>query len=415
MATSWNLALCSCAALLLAGCGLTVQGTSTDNTDPAAEALDEALLQEVRIPVEAVHPSRSDVFSFFETTARVVAERRVDVVAEGVGQCTDLRVEEGDRVKAGQVLAELEKETLLAQMAQTRVSIDQNRSAYERARKGLAGGIGAPVELENARFALEQAEASLKLQEIQLKNLTITAPIDGVVTQRNIQPGMMVTSGIPAFTIVDPTSFVLPIFVPERQLGRLQPGQEAQVRLDAGGDAPLIAKVDRINPSVDPMSGTVKVNLVFEGDTAGVLREAAFARVKLIMDRRDNVLVVPKDAVVQENTRDYLMVVQEQVPEGGGAPVLVAERVEVETGLEDSENIEIVRGVGADSLVVTLGQHTLKSGSVVTVTNSEAEVARNAGLTVDEGLALAEARKQQKEAEEEAAKAAAESKAEAEE
>ena len=412
MGLPWKSILLACLLTALSGCDLAVFGTLKDADDSVEAEVREALRAEVRIPVEAAHPERSDVYSFFDTTARIVAERRVDVIAKGIGQCIEMMVEEGDTVKAGAVLAELEKDELHAQMRQTEVTIKQQRAAYERAKKGLLDKVGTPVEVENTKLALDQSEANLALQNVQLANLTIKAPIGGVVTMRAIQPGMMVTSGAPVFTIVDPTSFTLPIFFPERQLAKLHVGQEARVRLDSAGDTPLNATILRINPSVDPASGTVKVTLAFTDATQASLRESAFAKVKLVMERRENVLVVSKDSLIEENTRDYLMVVvEEEAPsESGDETMLVAQRVEVETGLEDSDNIEVLSGISEDTLVVTLGQHTLKSGSEVHVTNIKDEVDRYDGLSIEDGLALAEARTKLKEeerkAEEEAEKEA---------
>src|SRR5690606_2544821 len=99
----------------------------------------------------------------------------------------------------------------------TRVNIRQQQNSLVIAEKALAEGIGNRVERDNAKFAYEQSLASLNTQELQLKNQTITSPISGIVTKRHIQKGMFVSSGMPAFTVVDPSSFVLPINVPERE------------------------------------------------------------------------------------------------------------------------------------------------------------------------------------------------------
>jgi RND family efflux transporter MFP subunit len=420
------LALC-CGALLVAGCNKPVEGAAAEDkqsaagTTPGGEAKKSAS-ERILIPVEVAHPQRADISSYFETTTRIVAENRVEVLSKGAGICLSVTAEEGDRVNKGAVLAELDKTEMDAQMRQTLIQVEQRKTAFQIAERSLAEGIGAPVERDNTKFAYDQSKALLEMNNAQLRNQTITAPIGGVVTRRTIQAGILVAPAMPLFSLVDTDSYVLPIQVPEKELSRLSVGQEARVRVDAMEGQEFTAKVRRINPSVDPLSGTVKVVLDFTLEDKAKLRDAAFARVRLVMETHKNALVVPKDAVLEENARMYLMTV---LPEGQanaqdpsaapettakpGESVFVAQRIEVKTGLEDSNSIEVLSGVDDNSQVVVLGQHTLKQNSYVTITSAEKELKAREGVSFDEAIAAAkkkseEEAKKQKEMEEAAAK-----------
>lgn len=369
--------------LLLAGCGGPAEGVRANNADGTQR------VEEVLIPVEAQKPDVGDIFAYFETTTRVDAEVKVEVLSKGSGECQQVLVEEGDYVEANQVLARLATQELEAQIRQSRVSVDQTRFQMETAEEQLREGILSPFEARNSRFAHEQAVATLRMQEIQLEYQTIRAPIGGVVTLRGIQAGQVVAAGMPVFRILDPASYILPIMPPEKELPRLELGQSAKVTIDSVQDREFIAHVRRINPSVDPMSGTVKVVLDFEPEARPFLREGSFARVKLIMETREDVILVPKDAVLEESARKYLMIVEEApaettvagqgedaeqasaAPEG---PRLVSRRVEIKMGLEDSNFVEVVEGIDRETLVVTLGQHTLKPNSLVRITTAEEEI-----------------------------------------
>jgi multidrug efflux pump subunit AcrA (membrane-fusion protein) len=223
---------------------------------------------------------------------------------------------------------------------------------------------------------------------------------------------------------------MLAINPPEKELARLKEGQVAKATIDALGDEEFEARVRRINPGVESSTGTVKVILDVDPAIRKRLREAAFARVRLVMETHENALLVPKDALVEENARKYLFVVQKgeakqpdqarTKPEGeasapetkvseteqpnqdtGSSPEspvkepeqaemrLVAERVEVQAGLEDSASVEILSGVDDNSLVVTVGQHTLKSGSAVKVTNATDEILAKSGLSAEDALKAA--------------------------
>jgi len=402
MRTRIGLVAVALLSFLLQGCGEKVQGKTSEV--PAAADVKKAAEEAVVIPVQAALPVLGDISEFFETTTRIIAENRVEVLSQGMGQCVRLGVDEGDLVKKGDVLAELDRSEMEAALQQSRVNVQQTKYQMQKAKEQYEKGILSSFEAENARFMHEQAVAAHNLQEVRIKNQTIVAPINGLVTRRNIQDGQMVAAGVPCFSIVDPASYVLPINPPEKTLPRLREGQDAVVIVDSENSQEFRARVRRINPSVDPATGTIKVLLDFVDVDLLRLREASFARVRLIMETRSGVLLVPKDVVIEENARRYLMVITEKPGEASaGKPIYVAERVEVKSGLEDARHMEIVSGIGADSMVVTLGQQTLKSGSLVTVTTPEQQLAETGSMPAAEALALAEQK-----AAEQRAKAAAE-------
>lgn len=421
-----TVAIVSLALILsaLAGCDMLAKATKTESEKTATP---EEI--EIIIPVQAELPTRGDISAHFETTSRVDAENRVQVIAEAVAECIQVNVQEGDTIQVGQILAELDKKAMLASIGQTEVQVRQSKTAYDRATSMCEEGLSSVAERDNAKFAYEQALASLETQKVQLSKHTVRAPISGILTHKLVQTGQMVASGSPIFSIVDPASFMLVINPPERELARLQPGQKAKVTVDALGTEEFDATVRRINPNVDPASGTVKVTLDFDSDTRSKLRIAAFARVRLVMDTRENALLVPKDAVLEENARKYLFIVEQEkaqppadpqppadadetakpaaetTPEAGqktkekqptdpDKPVFLANRVEIETGFEDSNSVEVVKGIDDSALIVVLGQHTLKPGSRVTVTNANDEILARAGLSAEDALAAAKARRE---------------------
>lgn len=396
------------AALLasLAGCGQSDKGTvSALNTEKPAKT---------PFLVEASQPERRDVSEYLTETGNITAEKQVEVLAKGTGHCLEIMVEEGDTVEKDQVLAELDKAEMEVQIRQSRVSMSQQKISYERAESGMRQGIISPAERDNAKSAYEQSKASLEMQEVQLTYLTIRAPIAGVITHRKLQAGMLVSTGMPVFSIVDPASFILPIFVTERSLPRLKLGQEARVTIDSSGDREFIAKVRRINPGVDAQTGSVKVVLDFDPKDHAYLRESAFARYSLVMDTHEGVLVVPKDAIVEENARRYVMVAQRGATIADGAeaaegaagaspaadtPEWVAARVEVETGLEDSNFTEVLSGINDDTLVITLGQQTVNEGDGLQVGNLEATLKIRGEISADAALDEVEKEKAAQEAE----------------
>lgn len=375
------------AGALLAGCGAGSEAKQTEPGDVAPRA-------EVVVPVEVVQPVRGNISSYFETTARVEAERRVALAAEGSGRCVSIAVEEGDSVEAGQILAELKKDEAQALLRQAQVNVQQTKTAYDLAVKQSQAGHGTQVDRDNTRFAYEQALAELEMRQIVLENLSIRAPIDGIVTKREIQIGALVNSGTTAFEIVDPDSLMLAIHPPEKQIPRLTPGQSAQVRIDAMPGRVFQAQIRRISPSVDPASGTVKVILDFDARDRRSIPESAFARVQLVMDTRQNVLLIPKDAVLEEDGKSFVYAIRE-VAAPDETNMLRAERVEVGLGLEDSARVQVFRGLADDDRVVVNGHYSLKPDSAVSIMDLDAELEATAGLSAEQALAEAEARREE--------------------
>ena len=387
-------------ALSICLCYLSISLLCSSCSEPASGTVEETVPNPtpavVLTPVQVVSPYRGEIASYFDSTSRVEAENRVDILSKGTGQCVDLKVEVGDRVETGQALALLERDELEARVRQAHISTQQQKTAYEIAERSFNEGIAASVDRDNTRFAYEQAQVTLEMAELQLRNQTINAPINGVITRRMIQQGMIVTPGAPVFSIVDTASYVLPINVPEKELARLHEGQEARARIDASPDHVYTAKVRRIYPSIDPLSGTVKVLLDFDESDRDLLREAAFARVQLIMDMRKDALLLPRDAVLEEEGRKYIFVVEvSDDPSVSGEAQeqqYVAKRREISVGIEQSDVVEVLDGLTNDALVVIMGQHSLKPDTKVKVTNIEEELAARSAMTPAEALDAASRR-----------------------
>ena len=366
--------------LLFSGCKETVEGTVEESESSAPSVA-------VLTPVQVVSPHRGAIASYFETTSRVEAESRVEILSKGAGQCVDVIADVGDEVTAGQVLATLEKDELEAQVRQARISVQQQKTAYEIAERSFSEGIAASVDRDNTRFAYEQAKVALEMAELQLRNQTIYAPISGVITRRVIQTGMIVSPGVPIFSIVDPDSYVLPIQIPEKELSRVQVGQKALARVDAFPDYVFNASIRRIYPSVDPLSGTLKVLLDFEEEDREKLREAVFARIQLVMDMRDDALLIPRDTILEEEGRKFVFLAA--ITENDAETGYIARKQEIAVGIEQSDVVEVLAGLTDDAQVVIMGQHSLKPETPIKITNLEEELAARAAMTTEEALQAA--------------------------
>jgi RND family efflux transporter MFP subunit len=365
------------------------------------------------IPVEAEYPERGSISDYLDTNGRVEAEQGTAILTQGAGPCMEVFAEEGDYVEQDQALAQLKTDDAKAALNNIQQQVLQNKSTYSRIKKLHDDGLSSDEDRDNARHSYEGSKAQLEQQQLQLDNLTIRAPFAGVITLRDIKAGMIVPAAHIAFNIIDPTTFMLAIYVDEKYRGALREGQMADVTVDAAGDEIFSATVRRINPGIDGATGNVKVILDFEEGAHARLFESAFARIKLVMETHGDALLLSKDAIIEENSRTYVYVLRPDAStddeiETSAEPDSEAvesdpveerhsvERLEVTTGLEDALYVEILSGIEESDVVVTNGHFNLKPEATVKVTNMEAELMSLADLTPVEALAKAEAEAERK-------------------
>ncbi len=349
------------------------------------------------VPVSAVLPVREAISEFARTDSRIEAENRVEVSSEVMGRCLKVKFEEGDHVKKGAVLVELDKTEQLAQLRQQQAQETNAKNDFERMKQLFAKGLDSEQNYDSALATYRQQQETVNQTREQILKYSIRAPISGTISMKDVQVGEIVSSGTPIFTVVDPSSYMLVVRIEESEIPRLHEGQRALVTVDALGDEVFETNVRRINMSIDADSGTVGVILDFKKEDVPKLRESAFARVQMIMDTRENALLVPKEAVMEENSRWYVFAVrdlsEDETPVNADKPEFKAVKIEVTTGLENSDYTEVIEGISDGDRVVTYGQQTLKSESRISVTTAEHELETAAAVTAEEALEIAKARK----------------------
>jgi len=216
---------------------------------------------EAALPVKTEPVVRGEVTSYVETHARLEAERWVEVVSRVQGLAARLQIEEGDRVREGQILLNLEKKELQLQLEQAKVATHQAQAMYDRSKALQERRMVSQQEYETARNQLENAEVALREVQLRLEYADVRAPIEGVVMQRSVEQGELVRTNQILFAIADIEPLQVRIRVPEKRMSQVQVGQEARITVDPVPDRVFPATVRMISPGVDPATGTVKVTL----------------------------------------------------------------------------------------------------------------------------------------------------------
>ncbi len=306
------------------------------------------------VPVETALAAARDLPAYFNATGSIEARRRVDLIAKAQGQITAIKVEEGDRVREGQVLLELDHREEEIRLAEARVRAETAARELTRIQGLTERELGSERDFEMARKEAEVAKAEVELAQVMIDNKIVRAPFSGLIGTRNVQLGQTVNPGQALVGLVDVSPLELRLFLPEPVVHRLNVGQPVEIRPDVAPKTLLTGKVDRIAPTVDPATSTVKVTLRVDalGDAA---RVGSFVRARITTDVHAEAVAVPKRALVPEAGATYLFVTEADT----------VRKVPVTIGYTDDDFAEVLSGVALGERVVTVGQGGLRPGSRV--------------------------------------------------
>jgi RND family efflux transporter MFP subunit len=361
-----------------------------------------------------------------ETVAPVLVEEGYDAVgtvrsrsttavsAQMVGKVVALHIREGDHVKAGQVLAEIDARDVQAQVrgaeaglreaeqaleevergiqaaesavAAARANRDFATSTYERFKSLLErrsvsrqefdeveakykGAVAEAARAEEMRDSvkakrnqvlarIDQAHAAVAAVRVNQGYSRVTAPYAGVITEKRAEVGTMAAPGVPLLVLEDATGYRLEVAVEESRVGEVHVGDPVKVWIQAAGPTEFPGRVAEIVPVLDPgsRSYTVKLDLLAEGTALGLLRSGSYGKARFAVGRRE-ALLVPRSAVV---TRGQL--VQVFAVDGDN----VAHLRLIKTGKEYGDRVEVLAGLSAGDRIAVSRPEGLTDGAKVT-------------------------------------------------
>lgn len=318
--------------------------------------------EEQPTPVALGKVEQGDIVATISAASTIEAERQVTIHAESVGRIVDLDIEEGDKVKQGQLLAQIRFDAQTNALVRANTSLTKAQADFERAERLYFEKVLGEEAYQQARQALRIAELDLRDRNREMRNTKVTAPFDGTITQRMVTAGAFVNNGAQLFTIVDFNTLVARVFVPEKELDRIRVGQTAEVVGKAAKGRKGAGTLQRIAPTIDAQSGTVKVTVALPPELAGLqgFLPGMYAEVTLTTDSRQGVTLIPKSALVRDEEQTYVFTV-----EGDPTAGFKAKRLRVETGLQDADRVEITKGLSVGDAIIVAGQTGLKDGGKV--------------------------------------------------
>lgn len=342
--------------LTICGCGEEVSAT--------------AKTVEAPINVKAVHSHRGEVYRFINLPGEVRPLYEVTLFAKVDGYLDKLTVDKGDSVKAGDLIADIDVPELHANLAKYKAELELAQAEFKQMSDAAANNAAADSEAAKNRLAvasgkLSTAKGNVQYTESMLKYAKVTAPFDGTITKRYVDPGAYIpvpnaASTPEAAAIVNLTDFKvlrMQVAVPETEATHIKIGQPIRWTADDFPGQSFDGKVTRAYWALDKATKTMLTETQM-ANPGMKLQPGMLVNARIAIDKKDNAMLLPSAALVKEKTNSFIYIVDDGK----------IKKMPVEVGFNDGTNVEIVAGVKATDLAIVPGQQTLRDGQLAKVT-----------------------------------------------
>lgn len=292
----------------------------------------------------------------------VQARDEINISSETSGTITSLKVQEGDYVSKGQVIATINQDILQNQMAEIETSLDLARTLYEKQKRLWDQNIGSEVQYLQAKNNVERLENSLTVMRSQLSKGTVYSPISGVVDAVRIEQGELASPGMPIITVLNANRLQVEAEIPEIYLGKIRRGQYVDLFFPSL-EKEMTGRVSLIGRKIDPANRTftIEVNI---GNPGGQLKPNLLAEVSFVDYQLDDVIIVPIENVQQEvGGRNYVMLAKQE------NDVLRAEKTYVIPGEYSETEVVIESGIQPGDIMISKGMLGLSPHQAITIIN----------------------------------------------
>ena len=307
------------------------------------------------VPVEVSVAQLGTAARIIAATGTVEPIRSIGINAQVGGALLRVAVEEGDVVAAGQMLAEIDSRELEAQLASAEATLEVAKRVAERSQQLRDQQINTVAEYERDQAAYTAARASRDQLRTRVGFATVRAPVAGVVLDKRIEQGDIVTGQTRLFTIGDVSTLVVRVPVSELDVGGLKQGDHVPLTLDAFPNRVLAARVRRVFPSADTLTRLIPVEIALTPEAARGVKPGYLARVNMQLDPRTNVLMVPTPAVLEDPSGAVVYLAR------GGKAV----RTRVQRGATFQGRVEIVSGLSPGDSVIVAGNNIVRDGGAI--------------------------------------------------
>lgn len=304
--------------------------------------------------VETTQVKLKDISLQTTLPASLEAIRTVHIFNQEQGLLKSLPHYEGDAVQQGELLASLDNALIKSDLNKAQATLKQAQLDLKRLKNLVPRKLASEDQIAKAKTAVNIAEAEVDHQQTRLTHTQIVSPFNGIISTRLVEPGDVIPLYSHMLTLIDTSSLKARVYISELLLPLIKQDDPVMIKIDALGDQAFDGRVVRIYPTIDADTrrGVVEINLspVPEGALPGQL-----SRITLSTDTRPR-LMIPFDTVRHDNQGTYVFRVENNI----------ARRVNIHTGIQQNEDIEILDGLNENDIIVSKGFFGLEHDKEVT-------------------------------------------------
>jgi RND family efflux transporter MFP subunit len=312
---------------------------------------------QIPVSVTVTKAAVQKVDGSLQLPATLEPSRQADISASMAGKITSLHIALGGRVSQGQVVGTVDTRQQQLSLKEAQEAIDKAEQDYQRNKELYEGNAGTAQSVKDAAHALENARIRAQQANRQIGEASIKAPISGIITTKNAEPGEYVNPGASIATIVDIYNLKAVVFVSEKDVYQLKLNQHASITADVLPGKAFNGKVSFISPVGDE-NHNYRVELTVN-NSAAELKAGTYIKLAFDLGEDFNALQIPKIALVEGTKNPYVYIIN-------GEQALVRK---ITVGRELGENIEVLSGLKEGDEVVISGQINLVDGSRISKIN----------------------------------------------
>lgn len=304
-------------------------------------------------PVEVARAEAQTLSDDVQSVGSLRSRQGVMLRPETSGRVAKLGFSDGQRVRHGQLLVQLDDTLQQAQLLQAQAQASIARTNLLRSRELLAQNFVSQSAVDQNAAALQVADAQVALAQAQLARMKVLAPFDGTVGIRSVQLGDYVKDGADLVGLEDLSALHVEFSLPERYISRVRSGQDVEMALDALPGRVFKGRIEALDSQVDPNGRALRVRAAV--DNAGaLLKPGMFARPRVVFAVRESAVVVPEEALVPVGGKQLIFMVAD-----GEDGKKVSKRMEAKIGMRMLGKVEILEGLKPGDQVVTAGHGRL--------------------------------------------------------
>ncbi len=291
-----------------------------------------------------------------EAVGTALANEAIIITAKTTGIIEKITINEGERVKAGQLLVKFEDAEASAELEAQKALTLNAQQAYDRAVKLRENNNVAQSKVEELLSTWKSGAARVRVIEARLGDLKLTAPFAGKVGLRRVSAGALVQPGTVITTLDDDSTIRLKLSVPEQNLSAVKIGLDVEATTSAYPKQIFRGKLTSIDSRVDQITRAAEIRADIPNPD-GLLKPGMFLAYKLVLSKRENALLVPEEALLAEGTRQSVFVVAD------GKSV----KREIKIGDRNGGEVEVLSGVKAGDMVVVGGIQKIRNNTPVKI------------------------------------------------